>query len=1269
MKDNQSRLDHYIVPDSIIYLSSLVGCFVVALTLQAQTDQPTSSSGGSVSLADAVALRAASNTVWAASSIVRLTNQVVQGTTVGPTGTQSFAGSGGFGSLSGGTILIASTNANQAVTTTRMIGQALSTSGTSMAGAPSGGTMTPLDLSGGCVRPGSGLVSWWQGEGTGSDSVGNNNGELINGASYDAGMVGSGFSFYGPWEESVQIPYRSTMATPSFTIEAWVYPSAPVDWQAFIFGQSYGRQLVVQAGTTGARVAMYVTDLNGTFYGASPLGEIPINAWTHVAGTWDGTYLRLYTNGVMAAQGTPGISAIRDSSCDFSIGGINSSCGADQYFTGLVDEVSLYDRALLAGEVNAIYAAGSAGKCKSPQPCVNCPASGVSWWAAEGEASDAFRAHGGTLQNGAGFASGMDGQAFNFNGSSQSVEIPYAAGLATSNFSVEAWVNPAGQVAWQACIFAQSYGRQLIVSNGTRGLNVAFVVSTSQYTFYEVDSSGEIPTNEWTHLAGTWDSASHLLSLYVNGTLDRQAPLGITPWDSGCSFTIGGANSCGYYGQFFPGRVDEATLYSTALTPNEVRAIYNAGPSGKCNIPGAWLAQYFGSGYASNTNAAINADPDQDGLTNLEEYQHGTDPTNPDTDGDGLSDGDEVHVYGSDPLNPHTFNGYKMDSEYFHTAKAGENGLTETSLAMENLGGGLLGGTIWGAPAGATWDLYFVNSVTAQRWQWRRVLVGIQCNDAGEAMFQLQQPDPNQGYFVILSAEETLPSPGSIASGLSDGYKAWFNYSGRHMVIGILDSDQDLLYDGWEVAYGLDPTDPTLDNGPYGNSDGDQDPYNPGQALTNVKEFGYGYDARYGVSFDGSFDPLEPYGTSANRPLISIGADPCVSKTPSFTISRDGGIAADYSHPLTVYYAVGGNLSYDAGDYSLDPGPPDWPRIFSVDIPAGEKSVSLTVKDVTRLADLGGVNTVTVAITPYAVSPVSQEPDALLWQYAVNLHEGRASVRPMPDTHTGVLITGNDVAAGAIHTFDFDTGGAVVNNSFPSDGSASGSGRGLAVRGDEVFYTVAVGGDAIHVAPFGNQGDGGTQHDTRTIANPSSGAAIQDLSFHYDAARGKTELYVLAGYDTQQPKVFEVDPDSPDGTVTIVGPVGGIAISGSIGGETVPEFGCDGFTVLPSGNFLINDGDGADGITTYREYKGDTGQSDAGQLVPDGLTIDLNKLSPTCYVQGTGVALAPDGKSLYFMVNVSSGTGTVVQTDLEGNLLGAHQLGFQGIEDIDVVAP
>lgn len=49
-----------------------------------------------------------------------------------------------------------------------------------------------------------------------------------------------------------------------------------------------------------------------------------------------------------------------------------------------------------------------------------------------------------------------------------------------------------------------------------------------------------------------------------------------------------------------------------------------------------------------------NIDFDGDGLTNREEERIGSDPNNPDTDGDGLRDGDEVHIYHTDPTKKDT---------------------------------------------------------------------------------------------------------------------------------------------------------------------------------------------------------------------------------------------------------------------------------------------------------------------------------------------------------------------------------------------------------------------------------------------------------------------------------------------------------------------------------------------------------------------------------------------------------------------------------------
>ncbi|MBK9249722.1 MAG: OmpA family protein [Ignavibacteria bacterium] len=60
----------------------------------------------------------------------------------------------------------------------------------------------------------------------------------------------------------------------------------------------------------------------------------------------------------------------------------------------------------------------------------------------------------------------------------------------------------------------------------------------------------------------------------------------------------------------------------------------------------------FGAGFTYYVFG--DSDYDNDGLTNSREREIGTDPNNPDTDGDGLKDGEEVFTYHTDPLKPDT---------------------------------------------------------------------------------------------------------------------------------------------------------------------------------------------------------------------------------------------------------------------------------------------------------------------------------------------------------------------------------------------------------------------------------------------------------------------------------------------------------------------------------------------------------------------------------------------------------------------------------------
>ena len=70
---------------------------------------------------------------------------------------------------------------------------------------------------------------------------------------------------------------------------------------------------------------------------------------------------------------------------------------------------------------------------------------------------------------------------------------------------------------------------------------------------------------------------------------------------------------------------------------------------------------------AAAATAAVEGDRDGDGLSDAQEEIVGTDPDNPDTDSDGLLDGEEVLTWGTDPLNRDTDGDILLDGDEVHT--------------------------------------------------------------------------------------------------------------------------------------------------------------------------------------------------------------------------------------------------------------------------------------------------------------------------------------------------------------------------------------------------------------------------------------------------------------------------------------------------------------------------------------------------------------------------------------------------------------------------
>lgn len=67
-----------------------------------------------------------------------------------------------------------------------------------------------------------------------------------------------------------------------------------------------------------------------------------------------------------------------------------------------------------------------------------------------------------------------------------------------------------------------------------------------------------------------------------------------------------------------------------------------------------WLQRYFNGTECKPELCGDKVDPDRDGLVNLDEFKLGTDPNNPDSDKDNLSDGDEINIFDTSPLQSST---------------------------------------------------------------------------------------------------------------------------------------------------------------------------------------------------------------------------------------------------------------------------------------------------------------------------------------------------------------------------------------------------------------------------------------------------------------------------------------------------------------------------------------------------------------------------------------------------------------------------------------
>ncbi|MEQ1764756.1 MAG: LamG-like jellyroll fold domain-containing protein [Pyrinomonadaceae bacterium] len=220
-----------------------------------------------------------------------------------------------------------------------------------------------------CTPAPAGLISWWRADGNASDSRSGNHGTLVGGATFASGIVGAAFSFDGD-DDRVEVPTNTTLDPPTghVTAEAWIYPTLPFPGGGSIINK---RTIANNAGysleRSASKTLYWAVPIGGHFIFISSVAAVPDNSWTHVAGTYDGTTLRIYVNGVDAGSVIHTVGGPVSPTTGKLV--IGEHIANEINFKGLIDEPSVYDRALSATEIASIHAAGPAGKCQTtPEP-------------------------------------------------------------------------------------------------------------------------------------------------------------------------------------------------------------------------------------------------------------------------------------------------------------------------------------------------------------------------------------------------------------------------------------------------------------------------------------------------------------------------------------------------------------------------------------------------------------------------------------------------------------------------------------------------------------------------------------------------------------------------------------------------------------------------------------------------------------------------------------------------------------------------------------
>jgi hypothetical protein len=231
------------------------------------------------------------------------------------------------------------------------------------------------------VRAPDGIVGWWKGEYNALDTVSHTEGGVGSGANFTSGKVGIGFIFDGVSGQALlpNVPMQEFGSNQNFSVEAWIQAQpnpanvsgiamiADKTTPAYDPGKPVGWQFYLQNGRLGFKLMQKPAPEENHWIASGP--DLRDGKFHHVAAALDRNSInsgKLYIDGnpVLTFDATQESGDLTAGAL-LSIGG-SGNLGNNYYYKGIIDEVSLYGRALTDADVLSVYNAAGSGKVLAP---------------------------------------------------------------------------------------------------------------------------------------------------------------------------------------------------------------------------------------------------------------------------------------------------------------------------------------------------------------------------------------------------------------------------------------------------------------------------------------------------------------------------------------------------------------------------------------------------------------------------------------------------------------------------------------------------------------------------------------------------------------------------------------------------------------------------------------------------------------------------------------------------------------------------------------